>query len=228
MPTKSVLVLAAIRLFLSVEAVIGLSAGNLPAVFVSLFALALTFLPGLLASGVHLRLPSSFLAAIALFVLATIYLGEVHSFYERFWWWDMVLHTGSAMGFGILGFLLVFMLFEGDRYAAPPWALGVLSFCVAVTVGALWEISEFAMDQAFGMNMQKSGLVDTMGDLIVDMIGAAVAGLAGAAYMRGRARGLGPAFDAFITANRSHFRKLMPRRKPKADPDRPLPPRTGD
>lgn len=218
MPAPSALVLAAIRLFLLAEAAIGLFADNLPAVFVSLFALALTFLPGLLANRVHLHLPPSFLAAIAAFVLATIYLGEMHSFYERFWWWDMVLHGGSAMGFGILGFLLVFMLFDGDRYAAPPWALGVLSFCVAVTVGALWEIFEFAMDQAFGMNMQKSGLMDTMGDLIVDTIGAAISGLAGAAYMRGRKHGFGPAFDAFITANRTRFRKLMPRRWPR-DPN---------
>ena len=39
------------------------------AVFVAAAALGLTFLPQLLASRVHLRLPNSFLAAIALFVL---------------------------------------------------------------------------------------------------------------------------------------------------------------
>jgi hypothetical protein len=211
-PSTSILVLAGIRLFLGVEALIGVFRGNGPATFVAGAALALTFLPQLLASRVHLRLPNSFLAAIAAFVLATIYLGEMHDFYTRFWWWDLVLHGSSAMGFGILGFLLVFMLFRGDRYAAPPWALGVLSFCTAMTVGALWEIFEYAMDQLFGLNMQKSGLHDTMGDFIVNTVGAALAGLAGAAYLAGRSSGIGAAFEAFIAANRPRFRKLLPRR----------------
>jgi hypothetical protein len=184
-----------------------------PAVFVTLAALVLTFLPGQLASRVGLRLPPSFLAAIALFVLATLYLGEVRDFYNRFWWWDLVLHFGSAMGFGILGFLLIFMLFHGDRYAAPPWAVGALSFCLAVTVGALWEVFEYAMDQLFGTNMMKSGLPDAMGDLIVDAVGAALAALAGVVYLYGRAgRGLRAPFDLFIATNRGRFRKLMRRR----------------
>ncbi len=222
MPAPSALILIAIRLFLGVEAVIGLATGNALAVFVSVCALALTILPALVASRVDLRLPPSFLAAIALFVLATLYLGELHDFYNRLWWWDLALHGSSAMGFGILGFLLILMLFEGDRYAAPPWALGALSFCMAMTVGTLWEVFEFFMDTAFGFNMQKSGLPDTMGDFIVNTLGAALAALAGVIYLtRGRTRTgrLGGAFDAFIAANRPRFRKLWSRR-PRRGPGR--------
>ena len=40
------------------------------------------------------------------------------------------------------------------------------------------------MDQIFGLNMQKSGLVDTMWDLIVDTIGAAVIAILGYGYLR--------------------------------------------
>lgn len=183
-------------------------------VFVTVAALVLTFMPGHLAHRVGLRLPPSFLAAIALFVMASLYLGEVYDFYDRLWWWDLALHMGSAAGFGLLGFLLVFMLFEGDRYAAPPWAIGVLSFCLAMTVGTLWEVFEFAMDTAFGFNMTKSGLPDTMGDVIVNAIGAALSALAGVIYLSEGARGRlrGP-FDAFIASNRSRFRKLLSRRR---------------
>ena len=214
MPAPSLLVLNGIRLFLAVEALISLVRGNWLAIFVAVAALVLTLLPQLLASRVNLRLPNGFLAAIAAFVLATIYLGEMHDFYNRFWWWDLALHGTSAMGFGILGFLLILMLFEGDRYAAPPWAIGLLSFCAAMAVGVLWEIFEYAMDQLFGFNMQKSGLHDTMGDFIVNAFGATLAAVAGAAYLKGRALGLGFTFEAFITANRSRFRKLMLRRRP--------------
>ena len=214
MPAPSLLVLNGIRLFLAAEAVIGLAGGNWLAVFVAVSALVLTVLPQLLASRVRLLLPNSFLAAIALFVLATIYLGEMHDFYNRLWWWDLVLHGTSAMGFGILGFLLILMLFEGDRYAAPPWAIGVLSFCVAMTVGALWEVFEYAMDQIFGLNMQKSGLDDTMGDIMINAVGAGLAALAGAAYLKGRIGRLGAAFEHFVAQNRTRFARFVQRRRP--------------
>ena len=42
------------------------------------------------------------------------------------------------------------------------------------------------MDLLFDLNMQKSGLVDTMWDLIVDTAGAVVAATLGALYVRGR------------------------------------------
>ncbi len=214
MAATSAIVLALIRLFLAAEALIGLVNGVWPVVFVTLAAVALTFLPGLLASRIGLRLPPSFLVAIAVFVLATLYLGEVHDFYDRLWWWDLALHFGSAMGFGLIGFLLVFMLFEGDRYAAPPWAIGALSFCLAMTVGTLWEVFEYAMDSLFGFNMMKSGLPDTMGDVMVNAVGAALAALAGVIYLAGRAgRGLRAPFDSFIESNRNRFRKLLKRRR---------------
>ncbi len=224
MPAPAALILLAIRLLLGVEAAIGLVSANAPAVFVSVSALLLTILPGHLASRVNLALPPSFLAAIALFVLASLYLGELHDFYNRLWWWDLALHGSSAMGFGILGFLLILMLFEGDRYAAPPWAIGALSFCMAMTVGTLWEVFEFFMDSVFGFNMQKSGLPDTMGDFIVNTIGALLAALAGAIYLARGRRGagrLGAAFDTFIAANRSRFRRLWSHRRPARRPGPP-------
>ncbi len=76
------------------------------------------------------------------------------------------------------------MLFEGDRFAAPPIAIAFLSFCVAMAIGGIWEIFEFSMDQFFGMNMQKSGLVDTMWDLIVDALGTLFAAVTGFLYLK--------------------------------------------
>jgi hypothetical protein len=74
--------------------VIGIFTGNILAIFVAGAALAMTFLPPSGQPG-QPALPNSFLAAIALFVLATIYLGEMHDFYNRLWWWDLALH-GTA------------------------------------------------------------------------------------------------------------------------------------
>lgn len=204
----------AIWLILIGDTIFALATQRWTVVFVSVSALVLTILPALFVARFRIRLPMSFLAAISLFVFCTLFLGEVYDFYERYWWWDILLHGGSAMAFGLIGFLFVFYLFEGDRYAAPPIAVAFTAFCCAVTIGALWEIFEFGMDQVFGLNMQKSGLVDTMGDLIVDTIGASVGALAGFLFLKGREiGGVSAAIDEFLRLNRGAYAKFREKQR---------------
>ncbi len=180
-------------------------------VFVSVVALIFTVLPAVFSERFKIQIPLAFLAAISIFVFSTLFLGEVFDFYERFWWWDVLLHGISAIGFGIVGFLFVFYLFQGDLYAAPPWALSLFAFSFAVAIGAMWEIFEFAMDQFFGLNMQKSGLVDTMADLIVDSIGAFFGAFSGFLWLKGRQSGLSALIEDFVRQNRGRYHKLRDR-----------------
>lgn len=201
---------------LAIAAILGVISQHWSNVFVSVTALLATMLPAIFSERYKINLPLPFMAAISVFVFSTLFLGEVFDFYERFWWWDIVLHGISAVGFGIVGFLFVFSLFQGDLYAAPPWALSLFAFCFAVAIGALWEVFEFAMDQAFGMNMQKSGLVDTMWDLIVDSGGAFIGSFSGFLWLKGRQTGLAALIEDFVQQNRAGFRKLkgrMPHRR---------------
>lgn len=183
--------------------------GYWSAVMISSLTLFLSWLPFAYADRFGIKIPIRFSAAVAVFIFATLFLGEIKDFYEKYWWWDVVLHTGSAMAFGLFGFIFIFMLFEGDRFAAPPIAIAFLSFCVAMAIGGIWEIFEFAMDQIFGMNMQKSGLIDTMWDLIVDALGALISATAGYLYLKTpRDSGAGLWIKEFIDKNRGRFRKL--------------------
>lgn len=194
------------------ETVIALSTARWSVAFVSVTALGLTILPALFVERFEIKLPTQFLGAIAVFVFATLFLGEVYDFYERFWWWDIALHFGSAVAFGVIGFLFLFYLFKGDRYAAPPWALAFLAATFAVAIGTVWEIFEFLMDITFGLNMQKSGLVDTMTDLIVDLVGASFGAMAGFIYLiRGRQGRLSALIADFVALNRRFFRRLRSR-----------------
>ena len=170
---------------------------------VSLVTLLLSLLPLLLASRWSLSLPLPFLLATTLFFIASIFLGEAFDFYERLWWWDLGLHGASAIGFGLTGFLFVFMLFEGDRFSAPAGAIAFITFCLAMTIGAVWEVFEFLMDLTFSLNMQKSGLNDTMGDLMINAVGALIASATGYFYlMRSSAGILGSVLKEFIARNR--------------------------
>lgn len=206
------LVMRLVWLALTVEFVAGLFTGRYTSSFIALGTFGLTLLPLLFARRLHIYIPRSFMAGIVLFIFATLFLGEVGDFYNRYWWWDVVLHGGSALGFGLIGFVAIFMLFQGDRYAAPPWAMGLFAFCFAMAIGVIWEIFEYAMDQLFGLNMQKSGLQDTMWDLIVDAGGGLFGAVSGAIYVaRDQGAPFASLFRDFITRNKRLFGKYRGR-----------------
>ena len=151
--------------------------------FICVAALIVVWIPPILARSFHVHFPLEFELLLNIFIYSSIFLGEIHEWYTRFWWWDLVLHAGAGIVLGIIGFLILYYLYTTGRLNAAPILLSLFSFCFALALGALWEIFEFAVDSIFGFNMQKSGLRDTMWDLIVDAAGAFVAATAGYVYM---------------------------------------------
>lgn len=172
--------------------------------------ITVAMLPVILGRRFDVRIPPEFESLAVVFVYASLFLGEQRGYYLRFWWWDTLLHTCSGFLLGILGFLLVHVLNEKRQIGnhMNPGFVALFAFMFALGTGALWEIFEFGMDQLFGLNMQKSGLVDTMVDLIVDALGALIISIAGYIYLR---RGRNDSFlerwiTAFIESNPRLFR----------------------
>lgn len=167
--------------------------------------IVVTLLPIVLGRRFAVTIPPEFEVLAVVFVYASLFLGEIHGYYIRYWWWDAVLHTGSGFLLGILGFTLVYILNERAdvNIDMQPRFVALFAFMFSVGMGALWEIFEFAMDQLFGLNMQKSGLIDTMWDLIVDAAGALAVSLLGWSYLRtaGSRSFLERWIAAFISAN---------------------------
>ncbi|MEK7185708.1 MAG: hypothetical protein AAB726_03730 [Patescibacteria group bacterium] len=180
-----------IKLSLLNAFVVGIISGEWSVAFISIAALIATLLPWFLAKSYELPFPIGFEFVTALFTYATLFLGEAHGFYTKFWWWDLLLHGGSAIAFGFIGFLILYSLYRASRFQAPPSLIVFFAFSASIAIGALWEIFEFAMDSFFGLNMQKSGLKDTMWDLIIAAVGACAASIPGYLYLRYRIQGLG-------------------------------------
>jgi uncharacterized membrane protein YjdF len=214
-------VLAVLQLIMVLELVTLLATARWLHAFLVFAILTVTLVPELVRRRVGVEIPSEVQLVIVLFVFASIFLGEVRDYYERIWWWDLALHMSAGFLLGLLGFLVVHVLNESSRVevSMPPSLVAMFAFFFSVAIGALWEIFEFTMDQLFGLTMQKpmgsdpSGLTDTMWDLIVDTIGAAVVALAGWRYLKAaRRRYLDTWVSRFIRRNR-RFRFVRRTRK---------------
>jgi uncharacterized membrane protein YjdF len=177
---------------MAAEWVLLLQAGRWLSSFLVLLIIAALAAPSVFYKKLDLEVPVEFHITAVLFMTASLYLGEVRKFYEKFWWWDILLHTSAGLLMGITGFLLVYLLNERRQAGLhmKPGFIALFSFSFAVTIGTLWEIFEFSMDRLAGLNMQKpmlgdpSGLTDTMWDMIVNALGALAVSLVGWRYMK--------------------------------------------
>ena len=92
----------------------------------------------------------------------------------------------------VFGFILVDVLNRVKRgITLSPFFTAMFAFCFAVSVGALWEIYEYAFDGILGLNMQKfmledgtqlvgrAALDDTMKDIIIDVMGSLATAIVG-------------------------------------------------
>ena len=169
--------------------------------------LILTLLPLVLGRRFQVFIPAEFELLAVVIAFASLFLGEVRGFFVRFWWWDVVLHAGSGFLLGIVGFLLVFVLNQKEDIAVQMKAgfVALFAFTFSLGLGTLWEIVEFGVDGVFGVNMQKSGLLDTMWDLIVDAIAALAIAVLGYVYLKR------PGDDSFLERWIERFIRSNPR-----------------
>lgn len=172
--------------------------------------MVVTLLPYLLGKQFAVYIPHEFEIVALIFIFASVILGEVGGYYHKYWWWDKVLHASAGLMLGVVGFLLVYVLNQQERVHLhmKPGFIALFSFSFAMCIGALWEIFEFTADSAFGMNMQKSGLVDTMWDLIIDACGAFIVSCAGYLHMRNGSKSyIERVIDRFVQGNPELFRE---------------------
>jgi hypothetical protein len=182
-------------------------------VYLTTMVIGMTLIPAFLWRRYRIFLPPEFQLISAAFIFLSLFLGSARDFYYRFWWWDIVLHTGSGFILGIVGFIALYLLNQTDRLPRElsPGFRCFFGVTFAVFLGVTWEIFEFAADQvAPYLNMQsgETGVADTMWDLIVDTLGAVIVGLMGYAYLKtGRYSFIADGVRGFIDKNPRLFRK---------------------
>src|SRR3989338_1264982 len=186
-PRRSVLVI--ILLITLIVAFIGaLMQQNWVSMIFILVIAALIFLPTVIGRLSKIDIPVALEIFAVLFIYATLFLGEVKDYYVKYPWWDTLWHTSSGLAFGILGFIILYVIYKSGKIKASTKIVAMFAFAFALAIGALWEIVEYTLDITLGTSMQTvvngSGLADTMKDLIVDSLGALFSSIMGYFYLK--------------------------------------------
>ena len=162
--------------------------------------LVLFMIPSFFEKRIKIEVPDTLEVIVLIFIFAAEILGEIAEFYYAVRNWDTILHTMNGFLAAAVGLALIDILNREERFSITltPIFVALFAFCFSMTIGVLWEFFEFFMDVVFGMNMQKDtivngvldiGLHDTMWDLIVNFIGAAVFSILGYFYIKHRGQG---------------------------------------
>lgn len=166
-------------LFLAGVIVTGLQ-GNWESSLVSALGLILSFSPQIIERTLRVNLPIIYEFFIVIFIMLSVFMGEIGDAYTAFWWWDIMLHASSGVLLGYVGFLLLYILYSQKKLKASAGLIAFFTFAVGMASAGVWEVFEFSTDQLLGTHMQ-NGQEDTMWDIIVAGLGSLVA--AGAAYI---------------------------------------------
>lgn len=150
--------------------------------------LLLSFLPALLQNLVRINTDAFSRAVYCLVLFMALYLGSSLGFYDRYKWWDRVVHFLSGVGFVGFG-----MAVTGLNTGIAAGGMLLFGFTFSITLHVFWEVLEYWNDCLTRGNAQRwqkihdsrnhvseqaiqpAGLVDTMNDLICCIAGALLA-----------------------------------------------------
>ena len=108
-----------------------------------------------------------------LLLFCTFFLGAILKFYDRFHWWDTMLHFFGSAFMAFVG-LAIYKLLLPNRLekGISRWMVFLFVFSFAVTGSVLWESAEFA--GAVLGTMEEDNNRDTMTDLLMGVAGGIV------------------------------------------------------
>jgi hypothetical protein len=165
-----------------------------------ILGLAVLFLPSALEHKFKITFSNGMHILFVLFLYGAIILGEVQGYYRKFYHWDTILHTLSGSMLSSFGFCIIDIINKSEKInlGLSDWFMSFFAFCFAIMLDTLWEIIEFVMDMFMDLNMQQYilpdgtvlaghyAVVDTMKDLIVDVLGALIISIIGYILLKNR------------------------------------------
>ncbi len=151
-------------------------------------AFGLTYLPAVFERMFSYHLDSVGNILYFTIIIMTIYLGNSLKFYDRFAWWDYLIHFLSGCLFVSVGIALANRMANLNQFP-----ILFFSFTLSITLHVIWEVLEYITDCLFHSDNQRwqkvnpthnhqpesaiqpAGLVDTMNDTLICILGTTIA-----------------------------------------------------
>ncbi len=143
--------------------------------FLSLLAflcLPIPFIIGFIARVKKVQLPKNFLPIALTFNFSAQYLGEILHFYEKFWWWDLLLHGAFGSYAVIIGMNLIKGIIRKEAEISEERFFTfktIFAFTFSISLETLWEMFEYIGDLILKTDMLTGGIHDTASDILINI-----------------------------------------------------------
>lgn len=127
----------------------------------------------------YFKIKKLFMSTIYVYMAMSLVMGSMWNLYDKLWWWDIFMHIMSGIILGMLGNIILEK--QLHRNSVPKVLRFLFILGIACIGGIIWELYEFTVDGLFNLDTQlasSTGLNDTMWDLISDLAGGIITGVA--------------------------------------------------
>lgn len=124
----------------------------------------------------NIKIPSFTYTFFHMFLIATLYLGPAIGFYEKYAWWDSLLHFLSGPLLTLIAFNILSVLRDKNIVDASKSSFFLMGTMFVFSLGAhaIWELYEFLIDLVFGTKMTNFDFMDTMLDSLLNFISSLI------------------------------------------------------
>ncbi len=129
--------------------------------FTAGLCLLLFLIPPFVEKNFKLELPTVLETLAFIFIFCAEIFGEIGGFYQKYAFWDTMLHTTNGFIFAAFGFCLIDIINQNPKikFTMSPIYVAITAFCFSMTIGVLWEFFEFSADKLLIADMQKDRIV---------------------------------------------------------------------
>ncbi len=131
--------------------IIGIIKWNTTTIFASLISITLISITNILQK--KTKIPNHLKLLIYIFILTAEVLGEIYHFYNKVWYFDIIIHTYSSFVISYIGYYII----KNTKINKKLIIIFILSF--SMMCESLWEIFEFTTDRVLKTDMQKDTII---------------------------------------------------------------------
>ena len=178
---KRIILFQMIRIFLLVSIILEFQTKRWDILLVNLLVLSLTFLPYVMEKILAISLPMNFYIPYLSSLVLAVFLEKLFA--------GIVLQIFLGMVLGMIGFILLFLLYSNSRIKTSYIFIAFFSFCFSVSLGTMWEVFRYFLAVVFSLEIGSFSINNTVWGLVFTMIGAFIASTAGYLYIRHKKNG---------------------------------------